>query len=80
MADPTLVALAQTDDGYFLERYTETREFAGDTWHPTRAEAVGQAEWEYGERVAGWVILADEATDLDGVVEQLGRVTLRDAD
>jgi hypothetical protein len=71
MADPTFIALSQTDDGFFLERYTDTREFAGDTWHQTLADAVGQVEWEYGGRVGAWVILPDGANDLDAVVRQL---------
>jgi hypothetical protein len=80
MADPSFIAVSQADEGYFLERYTGTREFAGDTWHQTRADAVAQADSEYGERVGEWVILADETNELDAVVEQLAHVTLTDAD
>jgi hypothetical protein len=80
MADPTFVAISQSDSGYFVERYTDAREFAGDTWHQSRAEAEGQADWEYGKRVGGWVMLADETTDLEAVIEQLAHVTFSDAD
>lgn len=80
MADPAFVAVASRPDGFFLERYTDTAEFAGDTWHQTQADAVGQAEWEYAGRVDVWVHLADETNDLDDVVEQLSPVTLSDAD
>lgn len=80
MADPALVVISEADDGYFLERYTDAREFAGDTWHQTRAAAVSQAEWEYDGRVGNWVTMGDEAADLDAVLDQLGRVTFADAD
>lgn len=80
MADASFVVLARTPDGYFLERYTETGEFAGDTWHQTLADALGQADWEYGGRVGVWVTLASETNELASVLEQLGRVTLSDAD
>jgi hypothetical protein len=80
MADPTFVAISQSDEGYFVERYTDTREFAGDTWHQTLADAEGQADWEYGERVGGWVMLADETNDLDAVIDRLAHVTFTDAD
>jgi hypothetical protein len=80
MADPSFIAVSQADEGYFVERYTGTREFAGDTWHQTRAAAVRQAEWEYGGRVGGWVMLDDEITDLDTVLQQLARMTIPNAD
>jgi hypothetical protein len=80
MPDPTFVAILQSDEGYFVERYTETREFAGDTWHQTRADAEGQVDWEYGDRVGVWVRLADEPNDLDPVIERLAHVTFTDAD
>ena len=33
---------------YFLIRYGERNEFAGDTWHQTIEEAKGQAKFEFG--------------------------------
>jgi hypothetical protein len=80
MAEPTFVAVSQTDEGYFVERYADTRESAGDTWHRTRADAVDQTDWEYGARVGGWVILAAETNDVEAVVAQLAHVTFTDAD
>jgi len=31
-----------------LYRFTDSREFCGDTWHKTLAEAFAQAQYEYG--------------------------------
>jgi hypothetical protein len=30
-------------------RYTEAGEFAGDTWHENKEDAVHQAEFEFGD-------------------------------
>lgn len=49
----------------------DATEMAGDTWHETKQAARDQAAWEYGERLGGWIDLADGTTDLTDVVAQL---------
>lgn len=73
MADPTVLELAVAEEGSFLIRHTDGGEFAGDTWHMTREDAIHQAEFEYGDRIAGWTRLADDTTDFEELVAQLQR-------
>jgi hypothetical protein len=36
------------DEPCMMFRYTDAGEFCGDTWHQTFADAIHQAEYEYG--------------------------------
>jgi hypothetical protein len=80
MPDPSIVEMCVSDEGYYLIRHTESGEFAGDTWHETREDALHQAEFEYGGRIASWTTLADGTVDFADVVRQLPHVTFSDAD
>jgi len=53
-----------TDEGVFLERYAESGEFAGDTWHKSIPEAVAQAEFEYGAGVGPWSAVPPAVEDV----------------
>lgn len=81
MPDPTFVVIYRAaEEGWMLERFTDTLATAGDTWHQTQDDARGQAEWEYGERLGHWLDLGSEATDLAEVLARLGRRRSTDAD
>jgi hypothetical protein len=54
--------LIEDHDGrYFLIRVAEDGQFAGDTWHPTLAEAQRQASAEYGDLLQDWRSVPDDA-------------------
>jgi len=42
------------DPGYYLLYYDEAGEELTDTYHDTLAEAMEQAEWEFGIRPGEW--------------------------
>jgi hypothetical protein len=46
-----------------LFRYTAHGELAGDTPHDSAAEAVAQAELEYGEALLDWIDVPPDAVD-----------------
>lgn len=48
MPATAMVILDQTDEGFFLVRYSANGEFAGDTWHESVEDAKEQAEFEFG--------------------------------
>src|SRR5690606_17290127 len=45
------------DDDFLLFRFTETGEYAGDTWHQSIEEAKAQAEFEYGLAGDAWQVV-----------------------
>jgi hypothetical protein len=51
------VEIEERNEGYFLMRFTEQAEFAGDTWHQTLEEAKGQAHFEYAIEEDDWEVL-----------------------
>jgi hypothetical protein len=58
--DPAAVAeIQQTENGFFLVRFTATGDFAGDTWHATLDEAKEQATFEFELDEEGWVDAAE---------------------
>jgi hypothetical protein len=44
-----LLIIDEADDGALLLRYAATRQFAGDTWHPSVDAAKAQAKFEFGD-------------------------------
>lgn len=54
LAAAKVLVLDERDDGVLLTRFTDTREWAGSTWHATRSEAERQIEDEYGARDLTW--------------------------
>jgi hypothetical protein len=60
-----VVVLVSDDDGpgAMLFRYTVHGEVAGDSWHPTVAEAQQQAAEEFGEALQSWEPVPDDQPD-----------------
>jgi hypothetical protein len=52
---PVRLRIVQSDDGFFLCSESESPGFtAGDTWHQSAADAMAQAEFQFGVAAAGW--------------------------
>ena len=49
--------------GVYLFRYDESREDAGDTWHPNEVEAREQAAYEFDLRPNDWIPVPDSVLD-----------------
>jgi hypothetical protein len=60
MPSPDFLVINVTPEGVFLDRFTRDGETAGDTWHPTVAEAKEQAVHEYGTEVTPWFEIPSE--------------------
>jgi hypothetical protein len=54
MAIPRVLVLENRPDGIFLDRFDESGEEAGDTWHESIDDAKAQAIAEYGENLDSW--------------------------
>lgn len=52
------------NDDILLFRFTETGEYAGDTWHQSIEEAKAQAEFEYGIAGDAWHTVPDGVEDV----------------
>lgn len=65
------LVIETTPEGVSLERYSATGEFAGDTWHPTVDEAVGQAEFEFPGRLTAWRSVPRDVDDAIGLALQM---------
>jgi len=48
------VLLQELDEGFFLFRFAEDGADAGDTWHESTADAMHQAEFEFGIGAGSW--------------------------
>lgn len=56
---PRVITISDHGDGeFFLFRWTIDGEFCGDTGHRTLGDAQHQADFEYGELLDGWHVLA----------------------
>jgi hypothetical protein len=65
MPMPRVVVLQCRPDGVFLDRFTESGDDAGDTWHQSVDEAKQQAVHEYGGNLGSWTeVPAAEADPL----------------
>jgi hypothetical protein len=54
MAAPRVLVLENRPDGIFLDRFSESGDEAGDTWHESIDNAKAQALAEYGENLGCW--------------------------
>jgi hypothetical protein len=54
MAMPRVLVLESRPDGFFLDRFDESGDEAGDTWHESIDDAKAQARAEYGENLGSW--------------------------
>jgi hypothetical protein len=52
---PRVVLLEMSDEEAMVYRYAPDGEFAGDTWHETRADALSALEDEYEGLLAEWI-------------------------
>ncbi len=53
---PEVIVLEESPDGHvMLYRYRRDGTFCGDTWHEDVEAAQGQASFEYGDQLGGWV-------------------------
>jgi len=59
-----VILLNQSDEGYFLYRYTATGQSGGDTWHLTLDDALYQAQFEYGDGLTNWYSVPQNADDI----------------
>jgi hypothetical protein len=64
LPDADVVLLVADDDpGAMLFRYSAYGEMAGDTWHPSVADARVQAGEEYGDALQPWVEVPTDVAD-----------------
>lgn len=63
MPEAAWMQMEMNKDGVFLIRYSESGEFAGDTWTPTRELALTVAAEEYGLAQDDWVEVPDSIVD-----------------
>jgi hypothetical protein len=59
-----VVVLESRPDGIFLDRFAESGEEAGDTWHQSIGDAKEQALAEYGESLGAWTEVPAAENDL----------------
>jgi hypothetical protein len=48
------VVIEEKEAGFFLIRYSNTADFAGDTWHPSIEDAKKQARSEFDIESGDW--------------------------
>ena len=56
-------AFVGRDTGYFLYRFTEEGQPAGDTWHSSESDALNAAVDEFGDRIYTWTDVPDDVED-----------------
>lgn len=61
---PSILTIEETEEGFFLFRYTNEGEIAGDTWHMTLDDAIEQAKFEYGIDANQWTDIPDDVTNI----------------
>lgn len=62
---PRILVIRQSKRGFFLDRYNEDGESAGDTWHQSIDEAREQALAEYNGSVGRWRAVPAEVDDAE---------------
>lgn len=60
---PRTLLIEERPDGYFLLRYSESGEFAGDTWHIALEDAMDQAKFEFDSERDGWLEIPEDEPD-----------------
>ena len=63
MPVPRVVVLESRPDGIFLDRFDESGDEAGDTWHESLDDAKAQAVAEYGENLGSWTAVPANEDD-----------------
>lgn len=63
LPQPRVLLIESKKEGTFLTRYGPDGVFAGDTWHQCVEDAMGQAEYEYGDLIGRWHEIPPETTD-----------------
>jgi hypothetical protein len=58
-----VLVMEERSDGVFHVRHGRTGEFAGETWHASRDDAIHQAELEFGVSEGDWVEIPGDAPD-----------------
>lgn len=61
-----LAVVREPRAGFVLYRFGVDGSDAGDTWHPTVAEAKGQADFEFGPHLRSWIEFVPDPTNLSG--------------
>jgi len=62
---PRILVIRQSTRGFFLDRYTEEGDSAGDTWHQSFDDAQEQALIEYNGSVGAWREVPAEIDDAE---------------
>lgn len=67
MPFPSVVVIEEEEGhpGFFLYGYAPDGAFAGDTYHQSIDEALGQASYQYGIPSSAWRVIGDPPTDAD---------------
>lgn len=60
---PQVLLIEERPDGFFLIRYGESGEFAGDTWHVSYDEATDQAQFEFDIGQSDWIEVPEDEPD-----------------
>jgi len=68
LAWPRVAVIIERPDGVFLERFSDSGEPVGDTWHMTVEEAKEQAAKEYDQLLGPWHVVPSEVDD-DAIVD-----------
>lgn len=59
MPTAVYVEISEASTGFSLLQYDAEESCVADTWHPTVAEAMAQAKFEFGIGETGWIPLND---------------------
>ena len=57
------LVIEERADGVYLTRSAESGELAGETWHAGLADALHQAQFEYGVGPGDWDVVPTDPVD-----------------
>jgi hypothetical protein len=63
MPPSRILVIEERPDGYFLTRYSDGRQRAGNTWHALLDDAKGQAAFEFDLRDPAWISIPNDVID-----------------
>jgi hypothetical protein len=72
MRDVKVLLISEKPDGFYLERFGETREFVGDTRHDEMDDAMREAYSQYGP-ISDWRLCPDGVDPLEYIHAIAGR-------
>lgn len=55
-----VLILEEIEDGFFLDRFSESGQPLDDSWHDSLGDALGQARLEYEVTEGDWVDIPDD--------------------